>query len=145
MPFGQLPGASIGYDVEILNEIDWDAYQWNPPQYLVDRYPDPDPNASRKPTWADIVAARDVQLPIYLRQQHTAALSAECKTRITRAYGANDWQDEIEMRLRGESTDEHDTERARLRAIYAVQKIALGSMTVTQLKAFNPSDDGMWV
>ena len=38
-------------DLWECNESDWNAYQWNPPE----GYDDPDPNASLKPTWEEMV------------------------------------------------------------------------------------------
>ena len=41
-------------------EAVWDAYQWNPPEFLTGSYPDPDPAASPKPPWATVLRAAQV-------------------------------------------------------------------------------------
>lgn len=50
-PFGYEPIVE-----EIANRDAWDAFQWNPPPYP-DIYPNPDPNASPKPSWDELVLA----------------------------------------------------------------------------------------
>ena len=56
-PHNAHPGSRRGGDTSFENREQWDAYQWNPPEYLVHRYPDIDPTASPKPTWDEIVDA----------------------------------------------------------------------------------------
>ena len=43
-------------EVGIFTKQNWDKYQWNPPGHLPE-YEGPDPDASPKPTWADLVEA----------------------------------------------------------------------------------------
>ena len=53
-------GVKFPYDLQIWRDgpqewskSEWDAYQWNPPQY--GEYTDPDTSASPKPTWEEMV------------------------------------------------------------------------------------------
>ena len=60
LPHGAEPGSYPGGDLGghndwLTSRAKWEAYQWNPPQNHVEFWPDPDPSASLKPTWDDIV------------------------------------------------------------------------------------------
>ena len=57
IPYGFDPGSKVGGTVIITNENQWNSYQWNPPEYLNDQYPNSDPNASPKPTWEKLLEA----------------------------------------------------------------------------------------
>ncbi len=67
-PYNRFPGDRPGLQSAAkLNTRElWDAYQWNPPQYLTEQYPDPDPDASPKPAWDDIVEAHRRQRLAFL-------------------------------------------------------------------------------
>ena len=103
-----------------------------------------DRDASAKPTWAAIEAAHAIAAPPALREQREGELRAECRRRITAAYGAADWQDEIEKRAGGRVSAEQDAERDRLRATHAALKAALAGLTLGELEAFKPADDASW-
>ena len=52
-PYGHAPGSKPGGVVEVAtDEVAWNAYQWNPPQYL--GYIEGDLEASPKPSWDDL-------------------------------------------------------------------------------------------
>ena len=57
-PYDLIPGTRPG-GVEFVIETKerWDAYQWNPPQYAQNHYPEPDPAASPKPTYEQVLLA----------------------------------------------------------------------------------------
>ena len=46
-------------EVGSIDKIRWEGYQWNPPQYAPE-YTEPDPNASPKPTWEELLEAERV-------------------------------------------------------------------------------------
>lgn len=57
-PYNFLPGSFPGGHHMVGSTRDnWAAYQWNPPQYLahLPEYASPDPDASPKPTWDQLV------------------------------------------------------------------------------------------
>ena len=135
----------------VLTESEWGTYQWNPPQYLVERYPDPDPDASPKPTWAEIVTARDAALPIQLREQLTQSVNAEEERRICAAYlddlpVLQTVQNEILYRLRATTADlaAKNTERDRLHFRAVALVAGLDTMTLEELQAFDPAQDIHW-
>ena len=62
LPHGFFPGACPDGQRAFPAQLDWDFYQWNPPEYLVgvegfEDYGQPDPDASPKPTWDAIRSA----------------------------------------------------------------------------------------
>ena len=71
-------------------------------------------------------------------------LRAECHRLITAAYGEVSIESEILLRLRSGHTEAQDTERDRLRAVYATLKISIETMTLLQLGAFDPTDYAHW-
>ena len=129
-----------------LREAEWDEVEWNPPGLWkhIHRFSAADPDASPKPSSGEMQAALDVAALAGLRQATIAALRAECRRRVTLAYAAGDWQSEVETRLRGEQTAEQDTERDRLRAVFATLQTSIAAMTLDQLRAFDPTDDAIW-
>ena len=149
LPHGIFPGLEPGGVRAFPAAKDWAFYQWNPPEYLVgqagfDECQEADRDASAKPTWAAIEAAHAIAAPPALREQRQGELRAECRRRITAAYGAADWQDEIEKRAGGRVSAEQDAERDRLRATHAALTAALAGMTLGELEAFKPADDTNW-
>ncbi len=58
IPYGLKPAGAPGGRVNVIaDEAAWDAYQWNPPESWVHKYPEPDPNASPKPSWNTVIEA----------------------------------------------------------------------------------------
>ena len=57
LPYDHLPGSFPGGEKPVNTFELWDSYQWNPPEYLPDHYPDFDPNASLKPNWEELLEA----------------------------------------------------------------------------------------
>lgn len=141
LPYGLLPGSYPGGVNLEFTEEEWENYWWNPPR----GYELPDPECSSKFSWRQLiwadVQAKRVQLP----EQWSRELRAECHRRITQAYEADDAQDEIWKRLRGDNTPEQDTERDRLRAKCKALIAALPNLDLESLEAFDPTDDSHWV
>ena len=132
LPYDQQPGNYPGGNVLEWTETTWNAYQWNPPQYLqagthtVDGrtfeipadegapYAALDPAASPKPTWTELQTAVSRVMLDNRRYDQLAALKSECRQRITEAYGESTFYDEIETRLGGRHLTEQDTEAGSL-------------------------------
>lgn len=137
VPHGFFPGSIPG-GVNYLNtRAKWNAYKWNPEPA--------DPKASSKPTWSAVVAAAPTALLAIARERHAVQVRQEARRRITLAYGADDWQDEMEKRARGAGTAEQDTERDRLRGVCkALEKRIADAVTITDLESIEPVDDALW-
>lgn len=149
LPHGFIPGTEPGGVRPIADQAAWDFYQWNPPEHLVgvagfEDYQEADPAAGVKPTWAAIEAALAAAAPVEAREEIATALRAECRRRITAAYGADDWQDEIEKRVGGRATEAQHAERERLRAKHAALEAGLADMALAALEAFTPTADAHW-
>ena len=126
-------------------EAEWNALPWNEPErtpYLAGQVNDglADPNAPPKPAWAALQNAE----PIALRNAALALLEREAKRRIIAAYGADDWEHEIRIRLRGDHTDDQDSERDRLRNVYRSEAARVDAMTGAQLAEYDAAADALW-
>ena len=88
-PYNHRPGTRTGNrnPVFFTTEDAWNGYQYNPPQYRTDIYPDPDPDASPKPTWAEIVAAARAYDTDRVRQNSHVLLTRETANRRQQAVG----------------------------------------------------------
>lgn len=135
LPYGVSP------IIEGIDQAKWGAASWNPPQGWVE-LTTPDPNASEKPTWAKMLAA-DARMNGGL-EKTIDRLRIEARQRISQAYRAETFEDEIELRLRNGHTAAQDQERDRLRAVYKQQAILLSGMTNTQRMSYNPSSNAIW-
>ena len=111
---------------------EWDAFPWSP--------------AKDKPTWEQLMAACFYGLAARNKATILEALKSECSRRITAAYGMTEWRDEMEMRLRGESTKAQDAERERIRARYATLKARLNAKDIYDFAAesFDATLDSHW-
>ena len=144
MPYGLDPGSTPGGWNPPLKKTAWDAYQWNPPEYMSNEHPVLDPDASEKPTWQEIIAVIELaQLPI-IRKRRLRELRRECQKRISIAYGETVLEDEILKRLRNGHTAEQDTERDRLRAKHTTIKSTIETMNYSTLNSFDPTLDSLW-
>ena len=133
-----MPGTAPGMLRDLSTKRAWDLYVWNPPEHLhdVEGFKEPDIIASPKPNWSVIEANFEPALIAAMRPQAYEYLRGECKRGISKAYGEVAYEDEINKRLRGEHTNEQDTERDRLLAQYKIFKTSIESMTLVQLKLF---------
>ena len=93
-----------------------------------------------KPTWASLQPLMDSEVLLRLID----LTRGECRRRISDAYGASSWEDEMQKRLRGETGEGQDVERDRLRAVCKAQVAALRTMSHTQRLAYDPSVDTVW-
>jgi len=104
----------------------------------------PDPDASPKPTWDEILNAQESMIWMETYTAKWDHVRRECKRRITEQYEATSIEHEILRRLRGATTKEQDDERERLRAVCLAEQIKVGEMTVPMLQAYDPADDSIW-
>ena len=157
VPHGIFPGVKGWETLPVFaTEEAWDAYQWNPPQYgreypqdddpdifepLQELYSTVDPDASPKPTWEELTGALASWQLANKRVDLLEELGEACKIRIIMAYGADDWQDEIQKRLRGDTTAEQDTKRDKLRATHKKFTTWVNDpdRTLAELEAFVPN------
>ena len=158
---GSIPGGVI----TPATEADWDAFQWNPPQYyrqagtftvgdttfeieqaMVDELGVVDAEAGAKPTWSDLMIAISSANTREIKRNLLRVLRNICRARITTAYGQDNHHDEIELRLGGRHTEAQDTERERLRTRYSIIKAWIESTdrTLTELEALDLNDDANW-
>ena len=152
LPYGISPASRPGGIVSAActSWAQWRKYEWNPPEFMPVKgsgfqdYSDSDINASPKPLWQDIRKAYEVAVPKLLREELILQLRDECRRRITLAYEARNINDEIFLRLRAGHTPKQDTERNRLLTLYQTLKTRIGSNTLKELKAIDPTDDATW-
>ena len=141
LPYGNAPikprGSNPHGNSFQFSEEEWNAWHW---PTLGRRYRADDTNATEKPSWETLVAIHYESL----RERLRPLIIAECRRRITRAYGELNETDEIFKRLRGGHTAEQDIERDRLRAVAQAQIASLESMTAEQLLAYNHEKDDVW-
>lgn len=58
LPYGFTPGSRMDGGITVIKtEQEWTEYQWNPPEYLKERYEQADARASGKPSWSDVIIA----------------------------------------------------------------------------------------
>lgn len=152
LPYGVLPASRPGGFVEAVctSWARWRTYEWNPPEFmaptaeLLQEFGDTDAAASDKPTWAAIRTACDRAAPGERRRDLLNETRDEARARITAAYAADDWDDEIQRRLAGRNTAEQDAERERLRTRFQTLKRRYEAMSLDDLLAFDPADDAHW-
>ena len=113
-----------------LTETEWAAYEW----------PGDD-----KPDWTDIMTAG---LTARLKQAqfdklHSASL--ECRRRIYKAYGTDNFKDEIFTRLSGASLTTQNTERDRLLAKHTILKATINTaITLEALDKIDVTTNDHW-
>ena len=128
----------------------WKTYEWNPPEFmpvnaeLLQQYGSTDFDASNKPRWQEIRRAYEKFSIKSWLSIYPDALKRECRSRITLAYGEDNLDDEILMRLRGENTAGQDIERDRLRAKCKVLVTGLNDLSVGDLENYDVSGDNLW-
>lgn len=146
LPHGVMPGSRPGGIDPDFTRAEWLDYAWNPIPGM-DGLPGTagfDPQASAKFSWRQLVwADREGEL-LELRERLAREVDQEARARITAAYGADDWDDEIQRRLAGRHTAAQDTERDRLRAKYQALKKGFETMPLDALRTFDPTADAHW-
>ena len=151
LPYGFIPGSRPGGIVTAI-QTSWArwkrSYGFNPPDFLKDlpEYASPDPDASPKPRWQTILEAVPRGKMVATRRESKERLRSEGQRRITAAYGARGWHEEIEMRMGGRQPQGSDVERDRLRGRHAALKawVEQADRTLAELEAFDPSADVHW-
>ena len=147
-PYGLYPGSIPGGWNAPLTLAAWDAYQWNPPEYMASEYTDLDPNASDKPTWQEIVDAVEPAKLVQIPPQLIELANSEVTRRIAVNYhpqGGRDRNKEWEVRLSGQDMATKDTERVRLIAVcHAIEASINAATTTAQLDAIDITRDSVW-
>ena len=117
----------------VNTEEAWDAYRWNPPgEYPYNTNSPPDPNASPKPTWQELV---DANAAYKLIDRRTICLSHAYQAatqRIALLYHPEaDFRPEREwqVRLSGEDVSAMDEKRERLISVYDTLKVRIENGT----------------
>ena len=81
LPHKIQPGSIPTGELPISTKADWDAEPWNPPRLATyagyEKFLLPDPNASDKPPWVDIMAASDLSLHLEAEKALAAATELE--------------------------------------------------------------------
>ena len=151
LPHGFVPGACPDGQRAFPAQLDWDFYQWNPPEYLVgvegfEDYGQPDPDASPKPTWDAIRSAYEAARLGPLRAELIDRANAQAKRRIAIAYaGVDDRLEELTQRLNGRATAAQNAERLRLIAVCHALEERIGvAETVEALEATDVTTDAAW-
>lgn len=144
LPFGFPVGGYAGGVRSIVGQAEWDAYGWNPPEYL--SFSEPDPEASLKPTWAELIEASGAAERDDLVALHIEALRQECRTRITKAYGEETIEEEILRRLGDAPVAAGDQSRRLLISRFRELRlwIEVGA-SLTDLSGFDATDDTHWL
>ena len=145
LPFGLMPGSYPGGIIREFEQWFWDIYEWNPPGAMGAFQPR-DENASEKPTWQAILAACEKAKLQNRRLELCRHLRSQAGRRISSAYDAENYIEEIFLRLRDDHTDAQDTERERLRAKYRELKAWINheDRTQSELDAYDVTDDSLW-
>ena len=137
-----------------FNEEQWNAYQWNPPE--IGSYTEPDPDASPKPTWADLVAANDNALADERKFYMYQTLDRQATDRINVLYGVDvksqkRYREELIKRIVPDYPSAADTIRLEIIAKYhefktAIQQATslatLDDMDITSNTAWGQDDEG---
>ena len=152
LPHGINPASYPGGTVEAVctSWARWRKYGWNPPEFmtvtdeLLQEFGDTDWDASPKPSWQDIRKAYETSVPKLRRIELAKEIREETQRRIIIVYGADDLNDEILIRLRGEESAYQNAERDRLRAKGSALRASLDGLSLDTLKDYNPGDDSLW-
>ena len=142
-PHGYMPGSRPGTLDTEFTEATWGIYRWSQVGLAFGMVPR-DPGASPKPSWDQLVAANAAAALTERRTEHLHTLRAECRARITAAYGAMTFEEEVELRLRGDHTAAQDTERERMRERYRELRDLVPYMNERTLARFDPAADAAW-
>ena len=153
LPYFTFPGDYEGghHSAFITSWRRWYTYTtsgwWNPPFGLKRVHDKPDPQASPPPTWEQIYEAGVGSHVQMLIQNHKTDIRGEAQRRITQSYGADDWQDEVQIRLRTPAVDlaRMDSERERLRLKYKKLIANVSKMnTLFELQQLDIYDEKHW-
>ena len=143
LPFGFPVGGYAGGVRPIVGQAEWDAYGWNPPEYL--SFSAPDPEASPKPTWEELIEAAGPQSATTSWPRRIEALRQECRTRITKAYGKQTIEEEILKRLGDAPVAAGDQRRRLMIGRFRELRLWLEvGASLEELSGFDVTDDTHW-
>ena len=98
LPYNKFPGSFRGGVIPLTVREKWEAYRWNPPEFLPD-YTESQEGASSKPPYEVIEDAIEPGYLLRVKPRLVAEASRECRRRITAAYGESTTEDEGFSRL----------------------------------------------
>ena len=143
LPHGVCPHVESGSDVD---EAMWVSISWNPPTTQDGHILPIDEAASQKPDFSTVVSVANKMKYKLVFGELKILLHQEATKEIIHAYGANNRDDEINMRLRGSTGPDQDAERDRLRSRYKAVKAEIETATdQSTLDAIKVKiEDGTW-
>ena len=139
LPYGVTPGSVPGGLDSEFNEARWLAYGFNPPDGIVHlpEFSVPDPEASGKFSWRQIVWADGMGEIEEARAGFLSQLDREATSRIAGLYhpdGARDRNKEWQVRLSGADLVDKDAQRLRIIEAYGGFKAEIeAAATLTEL------------
>ena len=148
LPYGIWPDQTRS--VKQVAQVEWDDYEWNPPQHwkTAKRYSIADADASPKPTSVEMATALGLESLNKLRRDCLNLANSESTRRIAINYhpdAGNDRHKEWETRLSGLDLATKDTERVRLIAVCHTIEASINAATTTaQLEAIDITSDSVW-
>ena len=132
-----LPSPDAGYGSKIFTKEQWDAYQWNPVGFLTPEWNDygvEDPDASPKPTWADLVRANALWPVSQYKEGMYYTIDKQATDRINVLYGVDvksqkRYREELIKRIVPDYPSAADTIRLEIIAKYHEFKTAIQQAT----------------
>lgn len=146
LPYGMMPGSTPGGLAEITTEEAWNDYGWNPPQYMahLPEYSTPDPMATPKLTWSDLVGHLDAAMTDQLRPTRLLELRRENRRRIIAVYGETTFEGEVMKRLRDGETQNQRVAREAHLTRYRTIKNLIEDLNYADLQAFDVTEERLW-
>lgn len=144
LPFDTTPYFDKEGD-DLVSAEEWAACHWNPPIAPHNQETDPDPDASPKPTYDQLLAWYAVFTEL-TSNEVLVQIDEAATLAISEAYGANSERKEIRIRLAGEATPAQDAERKRLIArCHAIEAEIAAATTKAELETIKAKiDNGTW-
>ena len=129
LPYGAIPGSRPGGIVDAVGTswAQWRPYEWNPPEFLpitpalLQEFGDTDTDASDKPTWQELVGAKERGMLSDARAEYLRLLDEIATARIASLYhpdAARDRNKEWQVRLSGADFADKDVQRLRIIEAY---------------------------
>ena len=124
-PYGVFPGQSAGGAVKLNTQENWEAYQWNPPQFS--KHTDSqewtvDNPVSPKPTWKMLVDSAAAAKKKRMKKRHsddTDNFRAWTRLQISnRIFNANDVLAEVIDRAAGNIPESLEAQAAEVKKVF---------------------------